>query len=94
MAHHAGCYPLGVSETWEQELGRVAYEAYREQAGGRSLASGEQLPSWTGQRTEVQRAWEVAARAVAEIYRDDVTEVTEVRFTEFAEDDQSDADAR
>lgn len=48
----------------ERTLGQVAYEAYVAYSDGRSLVSGDQLPTWDDQRTVIQLAWEAAARAV------------------------------
>jgi hypothetical protein len=49
-------------------LGRVAYEAYCAEVGGKSVG-GEDLPSWEDQckgRPEVAAAWVTAAHAVLE----------------------------
>ena len=47
--------------------GQIAYEAYVEDCGGRSI-HGEQLPSWAGQAPETRPHWEAAANAVRRIY--------------------------
>ena len=44
--------------------GRVAYEAYRDTAGGVSLATGDPLPDFEDLRAPVRAAWEAAAEAV------------------------------
>ena len=45
-------------------LAQVAYEAYSEQAGGRSLATGAELPEWDALPAPIREAWEVAILAV------------------------------
>lgn len=47
-------------------MGYVAYEAYRVTTGGKSLASGARLPSWTNLPEEIRAAWRAAADAVLE----------------------------
>jgi len=49
------------------EAGQVAYEAYCEATGWKSLISGEALPTWTDQAAEIRRAWRAAAHAVLAI---------------------------
>jgi hypothetical protein len=44
--------------------GQIAYEAYRADAGGKSLATGAPIPEWDGLKSEIQHAWEAAAKAV------------------------------
>ena len=44
--------------------GRVAYDAYRDAAGGRSLVTGDPLPSFDELPAQIRAAWEVAAQAV------------------------------
>lgn len=44
--------------------GQIAYEAYFKYSDGKSLISGAPLPTWDGQRREIQLAWEAAAAAV------------------------------
>jgi hypothetical protein len=44
--------------------GQIAYEAYRSDAGGKSLATGQPIPEWDGLKSEIQHAWEAAAKAV------------------------------
>jgi len=44
--------------------GQVAYEAYRDVAGGVSLVSGERLPEFAELNAAIRRAWEAAAEAV------------------------------
>lgn len=51
-------------ESDDRTLGQVAYEAYVAYADGRSLVSGDPLPTWSQQSRVVQLAWEAAARAV------------------------------
>jgi hypothetical protein len=44
--------------------GSVAYEAYRESAGGRSLVSGDPLPQFDELPAQIRAAWDAAAQAV------------------------------
>ena len=44
--------------------GQVAYEAYRDCAGGVSLATGDPLPEFAELSAAIRRAWEAAAEAV------------------------------
>ncbi len=46
------------------DYGKVAYDAYRTQAGGQSLVSGARLPDWDWLNLEIQAAWRAAANAV------------------------------
>jgi hypothetical protein len=48
----------------DDRLGRLAYEAYSMNTGGKSLASGDDLPSWDDQDDRYKTAWIAAARAV------------------------------
>jgi hypothetical protein len=50
--------------TSSKSLGQVAYEAYCEKAGWKSLVTGAPLPTWSQQRPEISQAWEAAAAAV------------------------------
>jgi len=45
-------------------LGRVAYEAYLQMTGGRSLILGDKLPNWEDQRPDIREAWRAVADAV------------------------------
>lgn len=47
--------------------GRVAYEAYVESCGGRSIHN-EVLPAWEDQQPEIRRHWEQAAAATIRAY--------------------------
>jgi len=51
-------------------LGQVAYEAYLEASGGRSLVSGAALPTWNEQAKEIREAWEHVADTVIVRYGD------------------------
>lgn len=44
--------------------GQVAYEAYCADAGGRSIATGDELPDWAHLPRRIQQCWESAAAAV------------------------------
>jgi hypothetical protein len=50
--------------TMDKDLGQVAYEAYSDAAGGRSLISGLELPEWHDLTDDLQTAWRAAASAV------------------------------
>jgi hypothetical protein len=45
--------------------GQIAYEAYFESCGGKSLISGAPLPEWPAQSDAIKKAWEAAGDAVA-----------------------------
>lgn len=51
------------------DLGKVAYEAYCESSGGKSLVSGATLPTWEDLKPEIRAAWDAAAQAVASKFR-------------------------
>lgn len=48
----------------DDQLGRTAYEAYATQTGGKSLATGDDLPLWADLDSSMQTAWTAAARTV------------------------------
>ena len=48
----------------DDQLGRTAYEAYATQTGGKSLATGDNLPPWEELDSSMQTAWTAAARTV------------------------------
>jgi hypothetical protein len=52
------------SQRRDLTLGRAAYDAYCMQTGGRSLVSGDDLPSWDTLDSKYHDAWITAARAV------------------------------
>ena len=56
-------------------LGKIAYEAYYKASNGRSLVSGQQLPTWERQSEEIKEAWESAAAAVKAQVAAEVTSV-------------------
>ena len=43
---------------------RIAYNAYSWETGGKSLATGDSLPSWDDLPRLMQEAWHTAAMAV------------------------------
>ncbi|MFJ5143296.1 hypothetical protein [Streptomyces sp. NPDC088707] len=45
------------------EIGKAAYEAYRNSVDGKSVA-GTELPDWDNIGTPVQNGWKLAAEAV------------------------------
>lgn len=54
----------GASMSESIDIGRVAYEGYRAASDGKSLVSGEPLPTWGEQAPEIREAWRAAADAV------------------------------
>jgi hypothetical protein len=73
-----GPSPDGLPDHWtdaapitgRRSLGQVAYEAYIAFSGGKSLVTGESLPTWADQAPNRQTAWEVAALTVARVARE------------------------
>lgn len=49
---------------YEEVYGKIAYEAYCKQTGGKSFAAGDPLPAWDGLRIDIREAWVAAADAV------------------------------
>lgn len=61
----------------DERLGQVAYAAYSTQTGGKSLATGEDLPMWDDLQDVYRTAWQTAARAViANMAADDEAAMT------------------
>lgn len=50
-----------------EELGKIAYNAYKETSKGRSLITGHQLPEWGFLPVVIQEAWLASAGAVGDI---------------------------
>ena len=48
----------------DNALGQVAYEAYSANTGGKSLATGDNLPAWADLGDAYKTAWIAAAREV------------------------------
>lgn len=48
-----------------QSLGEIGYEAYRAHSGGKSLVSGQEIPTFDKLSQPIKDAWEAAANAVA-----------------------------
>lgn len=46
--------------------GQIAYEAYRNHSGGKSLISGATIPEWPDLPIAIQEAWVVAGDALLE----------------------------
>lgn len=42
--------------------GQIAYDAYRTHAGGKSLATGQNIPDWEDLAPVIQSAWEAAGK--------------------------------
>ena len=53
------------------DYGKIAYEAYCQCSGGKSLVSGAKLPPWEELSPEIRRAWEWAADAVLDADSED-----------------------
>lgn len=49
----------------QQELGRLAYEAYGDSVGWTTF-SGTDMPRWSDQNDKLRKAWNAAAQAVAQ----------------------------
>ncbi|MCL4851804.1 MAG: hypothetical protein KJZ78_10530 [Bryobacteraceae bacterium] len=56
---------------------QIAYEAYFERAGGKSLATGQSLPYWDALPVEIKEAWEAAATAVVKSVGQDLLRYAE-----------------
>lgn len=52
-------------EEWEIDRGEVAYEAYREAAGGKPLATGAPLPPYEELPRVIRDCWIATAHAVS-----------------------------
>jgi hypothetical protein len=48
----------------DEYFGRIAYDAYASQTGGKSLATGDDLPSWDDLGDEYKTAWIASAQTV------------------------------
>jgi len=46
--------------------GKIAYEAYRTQTGGKSTITGLGIPHWESMSDETKAAWEAAGKAVVD----------------------------
>lgn len=49
----------------KKSLGEIAYEAYRVSSNGKSLVSGQNIPSFANLSEPIQTAWQAAGDAVA-----------------------------
>lgn len=56
------------------ELGQIAYEAYRSHTGGKSLATGQEIPTWENLAPVIQEAWRAAAEEVRAVIDDSPSE--------------------
>lgn len=52
------------------ELGEIAYVGYFKASDGKSLISGAPLPAWDEQAPEIRQAWNLAAMAVVDRWRE------------------------
>jgi len=59
-------------EETRQYFGRMAYEAYCKQAGGKSAVTGDTLPSFYKTPDAVQEAWIAAALAIKNHIQDGI----------------------
>jgi hypothetical protein len=50
----------------EKSFGNIAYDAYCDHTGGKSLISGAELPLWRELDHGIKEAWDVAAVAARE----------------------------
>lgn len=48
--------------------GQIGYEAYRAHTGGKSLATGQEIPQWENLAPIIQAAWEAAGEAIVVDY--------------------------
>jgi hypothetical protein len=61
----------------DNRLGQVAYEAYSANTGGKSLASGDDLPAWDQLADVYRTAWIATARdVIANMAADDEAAMT------------------
>ena len=56
-------------------LGAAAYMAYRDAAGGKSLATGAPIPLWQDMDPKIREAWDCAADQVRSIVLDSIVEI-------------------
>jgi hypothetical protein len=47
----------------DDDLGEILYNAYRDEAGGRSIVTGDFLPDWSALDPRIQAGWVAAWRA-------------------------------
>jgi len=59
----------------DKSLAQVAYEAYAESTGWKSLVSGAVLPAWDLVKPEIQASWQAAALAICKATQDSVKPV-------------------
>ena len=60
---------LTATDATDTTMGEIAYNAYREHTGGKSLVSGEGMPFWQSLPDDIRAAWEAAGKAVAPKWR-------------------------
>jgi len=53
-----------------KELAQKMYEAYCRNSGGKSLATGDQLPGWDELPNEIKEAWRECARVSTRVILD------------------------
>jgi len=55
-----------------ERYAKVAYEAYRAHTGGKSLVSGQPLPTWADLPEKIREAWVVAVDAACDELAEDI----------------------
>lgn len=55
----------------DDDLGRTAYDEYLTVSRGRSLVTGDPLPTWDDQAESIRHAWRRAARAAVRRHEED-----------------------
>ncbi len=68
---------MSIAPTFMKTRAQIAYEAYFEAAGGKSLATGQPLPQWDALSPEIRAAWEAAAVAVMKSVGQDIIRYAE-----------------
>lgn len=48
------------------DYAKIAYDAYKNFAQGKSLVTGDTLPEWDALKPEIKAAWDAAVQAVLE----------------------------
>jgi hypothetical protein len=74
----------GMDDKQNQELGRVAYEAYRAFSDGRSLVTNVLIPPFEDLAVKIREAWTFAAVAVQERTCEDLKETKRAEIFDLA----------
>lgn len=59
----------------ETNAAQIAYEAYCQHTGWKSLVSGQALPQWHNLKPEIQAAWQASAVALTRIHNARIGEI-------------------